>query len=211
MANIASTMIIVKIEKDKKELLEELVKGKEIYNNRMILENNFLYKVFRTTQRWGLNEKTFEYLLPLGGEIIITSEEGGESLYEKVESYESEDDNGNPIYYFGENETYSSVIKMWEDVLGTDEIINNIVAEEILAEIEYRFEIECENNDIDEISQLYNHMDNLDDEDKEDDFFYELLKLRKNDFEHCLKLNFSEENIKEFEGNLNLEDIFGEL
>lgn len=66
MANIASTMIIVKIEKDKKELLEELVKGKEIYNNRMILENNFLYKVFRATQRWGLNEETFEYLLPLG-------------------------------------------------------------------------------------------------------------------------------------------------
>lgn len=211
MANLTSVTIIVKIEKSKKEQLEKLIENREIYDRDEAETKNYIYRVLKATQRWRMDEEAFEFLLPIAEEIIICSEENGESLYEKVESYDSEDENGNEVKYFGEKEIFDSVIEMWESVIGIDKTINEIANNEMLWEIEYKFENECMNNDIQEVGQLFNHMENTEKDERDNDFFYTLLIKRNNDFNHCLETNFKEEDLDGFGGLMEPIEIFEEL
>ncbi len=208
MENETSTRVIVKIDSKREQELIDLVtehKGIHLYSTKEIEKNGFLYKVYSTTQRWRLKTDSFEFLLALGIEdIYILSEENGNSYYEStmvcIDEYE-----GKTTCYFQEITQHDSVIEMWEDFLTTeDETMNEIVNEEIEGEIEYRFDRELEEAEIADIEQLHNRMEHMV-ETKEQDFFVDLCKERKELFFKLVKDWFGTKGILELAEKLNPE------
>lgn len=149
MANIATVRIIAIMNLEDEKDFDDFIKSTTpaLIKNHVdrIQEENKVFKTYTSSCRRSLETDAFEFLLEFkNAEYYLLSEENGSSLYQSVESFETEDDNDNEITVFGEVERHNSVIEMWEHFRG--DLPSEIIDNEIQAELTWQEESE-ENNE----------------------------------------------------------------